>query len=94
MTFPGIPPTAPFDGVGGKALHTGRPKVLDSKHVTHVTGGVYIAVGKSVLESDARDMEYRGPGGRLRLFYGCFFGRGSCPDMRKMLSKKNKKLQE
>ena len=22
MTFPGIPPTAPFDGVGGKALHT------------------------------------------------------------------------
>ena len=33
MTFPGIPPTAPFDGVGGKVLHTRRSKVLDSKRL-------------------------------------------------------------
>ena len=39
MTFPGIPPTAPSDGVGGKALHTRRSKVLDSKRLL---GGVHI----------------------------------------------------
>ena len=33
MTFPRIPPTAPFDGVGGEALHTRRPKVLDSNRL-------------------------------------------------------------